>query len=86
MYEGDETVVATLTGGTGYTVSVADGVATGTIIDNDSAPVASIEVNPASVDEDGAINLVYTVTLDHASDTDTVIGINWSRSEERSEG
>ncbi|MFW5329818.1 beta strand repeat-containing protein [Hydrogenophaga sp. ZJX-1] len=63
--EPDETVTLTVASGTGYTVG-APSSATGTLL-NDDVPTASIAVSPASVAEDGASNLVYTVTLDQAS-------------------
>src|SRR5207302_578479 len=47
--------------------------ATGTITNDDAVPTASIAVAPVSVLEDGATNLVYTVTLDHASAFDTTV-------------
>ncbi len=62
--EADETVILTVATGIGYTVG-APPSATGTIL-NDDVPVATISVAPASVSEDGAINLVYTVTLSQA--------------------
>lgn len=62
--EADETVTLTVAAGTGYTVG-APSSATGTIL-NDDVPSASISVSPASVAEDGATNLVYTVTLSQA--------------------
>ena len=57
--EPDETVILTVTSGTGYNVS-SPASATGTIT-NDDADV-SVAVAPASVAEDGATNLVYTFT------------------------
>ena len=51
---------------------------TGTINDDDATPVASISVSAASVAEDGAINLVYSVTLDRASSVNTVIAVGWT--------
>lgn len=63
--EADETVTQTVAAGTGYTVG-APASATGTIL-NDDVPSISIAVSPASVAEDGAPNLVYTVTLSQAS-------------------
>ncbi|MBT9549783.1 MAG: putative Ig domain-containing protein [Hydrogenophaga sp.] len=63
--EADETVTLTVAAGSGYTVG-APASATGTIL-NDDVPSASIAVSPASVAEDGASNLVYTVTLNQAS-------------------
>ena len=63
--EADETVTMTVAAGTGYTVGVPS-TATGTIL-NDDVPSATIAVAPASVSEDGAANLIYTVTLNQAS-------------------
>jgi len=63
--EADETVALTVAAGTGYTVG-APATATGTIL-NDDVPSATISVSPANVAEDGAPNLVYTVTLNQAS-------------------
>lgn len=72
----DETVTLTVAIGTGYTVG-APASATGTIL-NDDAPSASIAVSPASVSEDGAANLVYTVTLSQASLTATNVNFAFS--------
>ena len=63
--EPDETVTLTVAAGTGYTVG-APSSATGTIL-NDDVPAATIAVSPASVAEDGAPNLIYTVTLNQAN-------------------
>ncbi|TXI48178.1 MAG: autotransporter domain-containing protein [Lysobacter sp.] len=63
--EPNETVILTVAAGTGYTVG-APASATGTIL-NDDVPTATISVSPAAVAEDGAPNLVYTVTLNQAS-------------------
>ena len=63
--ETDETVTLTVAAGTGYTVG-APASATGTIL-NDDVPSATLTVSPAAVAEDGAPNLVYTVTLNQAS-------------------
>jgi CSLREA domain-containing protein len=57
--EGDETVILTVTAGTGYTVG-SPSAATGTITDDDTS--VSVAVAPSSVDEDGEPNLVYTFT------------------------
>jgi len=73
----DETVIATITSGTGYTISSTQASATGAIVDDD-IPVASVSVSPASVNEDGETNLVYTVTLDRAPVVDTVVNLNWT--------
>ena len=69
--EADETVILTVAAGTGYTVG-APASATGTIL-NDDVPSATITVAPASVSEDGAANLVYTVTLNQAALTATSV-------------
>ncbi|MFN3747579.1 MAG: putative Ig domain-containing protein [Sphingorhabdus sp.] len=63
--EPDETVTMIVAAGTGYTVGVPAS-ATGTIL-NDDVPSATISVSPVNVAEDGAPNLVYTVTLNQAS-------------------
>ncbi len=70
--EADETVTFTVAAGTGYTVGVPAS-ATGTIL-NDDVPSATISVSPANVAEDGAPNLVYTVTLNQASFSALSIG------------
>ena len=57
--EADETVILTLTAGTGYNVG-APSVATGTITNDDTE--VSVAVSPSSVLEDGATNMVYTFT------------------------
>jgi Ca2+-binding RTX toxin-like protein len=57
--EGDETVILTLTAGTGYNVA-APSSATGTIVNDDTE--VSVAVSPSSVLEDGATNMVYTFT------------------------
>lgn len=63
--EADETVILTVAAGAGYSVG-APASATGTIL-NDDLPSVSIAVAPASVTEDGAQNLVYTVTMDQVA-------------------
>ncbi len=72
--EANETVILTVAAGTGYTVG-APASATGTIL-NDDVPAATITVAPASVSEDGAANLVYTVTLNQAALTATSVNFN----------
>ncbi len=71
--EADETVILTVAAGTGYTVG-APASATGTIL-NDDVPSVSIAVAPASVTEDGAPNLIYTVTLSAAALSATTVNI-----------
>lgn len=71
LAEVNETVTLTVAAGTGYTVG-APASATGTI-NNDDVVQASISVSPATVAEDGAANLVYTVTLSATSATPTSV-------------
>jgi hypothetical protein len=59
IVEPDETVILTVTSGTGYNVG-SPSAATGTITNDDTD--VSVAVSPASVMEDGATNLVYTFT------------------------
>jgi large repetitive protein len=63
--EADETATFTVATGTGYTVG-APSAATVNIL-NDDVPTVSIAVAPVSVAEDGAPNLVYTVSLNQAA-------------------
>lgn len=74
--EADETAILTLAAGTGYTIGTPSS-ATGTIT-NDDLPVASIAVTPASVLEDGAGDLTYTVTLSQAPVVPVSIGFSTS--------
>jgi autotransporter-associated beta strand protein len=64
--ETDETVILTLAGNSTYTIGSSSSAA-GTIVDVPpvvvvTPPVVSLAVNPASVNEDGTANLVYTFT------------------------
>ncbi|MBB2806531.1 putative Ig domain-containing protein [Xanthomonas arboricola] len=63
--EADETVVISVASGSGYGIG-SPSSATATLV-NDDFPNASIAVAPSSVAEDGATNLIYTVTLDQAA-------------------
>ncbi|WP_369944859.1 putative Ig domain-containing protein [Xanthomonas medicagonis] len=72
--EADETVIFSVTSGTGYSTGNPSS-ATATIV-NDDFPSASITVSPASVSEDGSANLVYTVTLDQPSPSALSIGFS----------
>ena len=73
MVEPNETVILTLTAGTGYNVAIPS-TATGTIT-NDDAEV-TLAVSPSSVDEDGATNLVYTFT--RTGDTTGALTVNFT--------
>ena len=55
---------------------VLDGSGTGTIIDDDTAPTASISVSPASVVENSGPNLVYRVAL--SQPYGTALTVNFS--------
>ncbi|HWN09270.1 MAG TPA: Calx-beta domain-containing protein [Pyrinomonadaceae bacterium] len=62
--EPDETVVLTVTAGTGYNVG-SPSVATGTITNDDTD--VTVAVSPSTASEDGAPNLVYTFTRNGVS-------------------
>ncbi|UZB14535.1 putative Ig domain-containing protein [Xanthomonas phaseoli pv. phaseoli] len=72
--EPDETAIFSVASGTDYSVGNPSS-ATTTIV-NDDFPVATITVSPASVYEDGAPNLVYTVALSQPSPSALSIGFN----------
>lgn len=57
----DESVILTVTGGTGYAVG-ASNQATGQILNDDFLPTVQIAVSPSSVAEDGSTNIQYTFT------------------------
>ncbi|MDH5833375.1 putative Ig domain-containing protein [Luteimonas sp. M1R5S59] len=76
IVEADETVAVTVTTGTGYTVGTPAS-ATGTIVDDD-VPSVSISVSPTAVSEDGAQDLLYTVSLDQAAFAP--LSVNFTRS------
>jgi hypothetical protein len=59
MVEPDETVILTVTSGTGYNVG-SPSSATGTITNDDTS--VSVAVSPGAVAEDGSTNLIYTFT------------------------
>ena len=71
--EPDETVILTVAPGTGYNVGTPS-AATGTITNDDTD--VSVAVAPASVDEDGVANLVYTFT--RAGVTSTPLTVNFT--------
>jgi Ca2+-binding RTX toxin-like protein len=73
VVEPNETVILTVTAGTGYNVANPS-IATGTIT-NDDADV-SIAVSPSAVEEDGATNLVYTFT--RTGDTTGTLAVNFT--------
>ena len=70
--EPDETVILTVTAGTGYEVGAPDS-ATGTINNDDNS--VSVAVSPGAVNEDGATNLVYTFTR---GDSTGALTVNFS--------
>ena len=65
LVEGNETVELSLVAGTGYSIGTS-GAVIGTIT-NDDLPVITLAVLPASVMEDGLVNLVYTFTRSGAT-------------------
>ena len=73
IVEADETVILTITGGTGYLIDPASSV-TGTITNDDVVvlPNVTVLVSPSGVLEDGAANLVYTFTRTLTTDPLTV--------------
>jgi CSLREA domain-containing protein len=71
--EGNETVLLTVTSGTGYNVA-SPSAATGTITNDDTD--VTLAVSPASVSEDGVANLVYTFT--RAGVTTGALTVNFS--------
>ncbi|WP_370677708.1 Calx-beta domain-containing protein [Pleomorphomonas sp. PLEO] len=72
--EADETVTMSVASGSGYSIG-SPSSATATIL-NDDVPTATIAVSPSSVAEDGATNLVYTVTLDQTPTSATSVGFS----------
>ncbi|HJQ24568.1 MAG TPA: Calx-beta domain-containing protein [Blastocatellia bacterium] len=70
--EPDETVILTITSGSGYNISMPD-TATGTIANDDTS--VTVAVSPSSVSEDGAANLVYTFT--RTGVTDNALTVNF---------
>jgi len=77
LVEGAEEYTVNLSNVVGGTIG--QGSVTTSIVDDD-VPVASVSVSPATVNEDGAINLVYQVTLDRVPVVDTVVNLSWSGS------
>ena len=73
LVEADETVILTITGGTGYLIDPVSSV-TGTILNDDIVvlPSVTVAVSPASVGEDGSANLIYTFTRTSVSDPLTI--------------
>lgn len=72
--ETDETVVLTLVSGAGYAIGTR-ATATGTIT-NDDLPVINVAVSPASVNEDGSANLIYTFT--RSGPTTNALTVNYN--------
>jgi len=73
VFEANETFTIKLSNATAdipgpdILVTIQDDTGTGTITNDDPVPTASIAVSPNTVAEDGATNLVYTVTLSNPS-------------------
>lgn len=79
-FEGDESVVLTLTNGTGYIIATPT-AATGMII-NDDLPLISLSLTPASVTEDGTSNLVYTFNRTGSTSKPLTLNLNVAGSAE----
>tara|TARA_R110002073_G_scaffold315027_1_gene487457 strand:- start:2284 stop:6231 length:3948 start_codon:yes stop_codon:yes gene_type:complete len=78
VVEPDETIILTITDTATYDVGAA-GAATGTITNDDTAPVTpvvTVAVNPAAVNEDGSGTLVYTFSRTGA--TTAALTVNYS--------
>ncbi len=73
--EANETVSLTLTAGTGYTVGTTTPVV-GTIDNDEALPVITLAVSPATLQEDGTSNLVYTFT--RTGDTSEPLVVNYA--------
>ncbi|MBD2626982.1 Calx-beta domain-containing protein [Trichormus variabilis] len=72
----NETIIASITAPTGYTISGSN-TATATIADNDSlATSVTLAVGPSGVLEDGVANLVYTFT--RTGDTTNALSVNYA--------
>ena len=84
--EPDETVVLTVTPTAAAYIVGATPAATGTITNDDTAPLptVSVSVSPGSVEEDGTANLVYTFT--RTGGTDTAIMVNYTTGGTATEG
>ncbi|MDZ4821102.1 MAG: Calx-beta domain-containing protein [Planctomycetota bacterium] len=67
LFEPSETFLLRLTSATGATIATSQG--TGTIVDNDTAPLPTLSVNNATITEgnSGTKNMTFTVTLSQAS-------------------
>ncbi len=74
--EADETVILTVSSGSSYTVG-SPASASGTIGNDDRSSV-SVAVAPASVDEDGAANLVYTFTRTNTTAETPALTVNFT--------
>ena len=72
--EADETVALTLAPGTDYTVGTTTAVV-GTI-NNDDLPRITLTISPASVQEDGLSNLIYTFS--RTGDTAAPLTVNYT--------
>lgn len=69
--EANETLTATLTAGAGYTVSVGNGSATGTINNDDVAAIRIGDVSQAEGTGGGTTAFNFTVSLDNAVEAGT---------------
>ena len=77
LYEGAETVSLTVGAGSGYTVG-SPSSATGSIADNDAAPVVALTATDASGAEQGSDPIVFRVDRSANLAGDIVVGLTWS--------
>jgi Domain of unknown function (DUF4114)/Calx-beta domain len=74
LIENNQTISLTLVSNPNYIVTTTSAV-TGTIV-NDDIPSISLAVSPASVQEDGTANLVYTFS--RTGDTTSTLSVNYN--------
>jgi Domain of unknown function (DUF4114)/Metallo-peptidase family M12B Reprolysin-like/Calx-beta domain len=74
LIEGNETIALTLVSNPNYIVTTP-AAAIGTII-NDDIPSISLAVSPATVQEDGTVNLLYTFS--RTGDTTNTLSVNYN--------
>jgi hypothetical protein len=77
VYEGAEGVTLTLASGTGYTVG-SPSSATGSIADNDAAPVIAVTATDAAGAEQGLDAIVFSVTRTSNLNGSLAVGLTWS--------
>jgi hypothetical protein len=77
VYEGSETVIVTLTNGSGYTVGGASS-ATVTISENETAPVATVTASDSAAAEAGSDTGTFLISLSGVAQAATVVNFTLS--------